>query len=140
MHLYCVQKVRRKLRTLNGKRIGILGLTFKPHTDDVRETQAVTIIEELIALGSEIRVHDPQGMASFRKLHSHLKVHFCESPEDVAQRAEAIILLTHWPVYNELNWADMRERMRFPYLLDTRNFLHRTMLRDLGFIYEGMGK
>lgn len=140
MHRYCVQKVRRKLRTLNGKRLGILGLTFKPHTDDVRETQAVAIIADLLELGCDIRVHDPRGMDSFRKLHSHLQVRFCERPEEVAHRADAIILLTHWPEYDELNWSEMRRQTRFPYLLDTRNFLPPAKLRSLGFMYEGMGK
>jgi len=136
---YSVEKLKRRLRTLNGKRIGILGLTFKPHTDDVRETQAATIIRQLLELGCEIRVHDPQGMPAFRKLHGGLDVRFCDRPEEVARQAEAVVLLTHWPIYRELDWPSVRSGMRYPYLLDTRNFLPPAEMRKLGFVYEGMG-
>lgn len=136
---YSVEKLKRRLRTLNGKRIGILGLTFKPHTDDVRETQAATIVRQLLELGCEILVHDPQGMSAFRKLHGGLDVRFCDCPEDVARQAEAVVLLTHWPIYRELDWPSVRSAMRHPYLLDTRNFLPPAKMRKLGFVYEGMG-
>jgi UDPglucose 6-dehydrogenase len=141
MHEYCVEKITRRLKTLNGKRIGVLGLTFKPNTDDARHTQASYIIARLLELGADVTVHDPKGMAMFRRLHVHLPIHYSARAEDVAIRADAVLLLTHWSEYavDSANWQLMRQKMRNPYVLDTRNALDPLALHDLGFDYEGLG-
>ncbi len=141
MHEYCVEKITRRLKTLNGKRIGVLGLTFKPNTDDARHTQASYIITRLLELGADVTVHDPKGMAMFRRLHVHLPIHYCARAEDVAIHADAVLLLTHWSEYavDTANWQLMRQQMRNPYVLDTRNALDPIALNDLGFDYEGLG-
>ncbi|GED69121.1 UDP-glucose 6-dehydrogenase [Brevibacillus reuszeri] len=139
MHLHVVEKVVRKLQSLNGKRIGILGLTFKPDTDDARKTQASYIIQKLVELGASVRVHDPQGMAMFQSLNSHLKVTYCREPLETGTRSDAVILLTHWQEYQELDWEAMYPVMRRPYVLDTRNYLESARLTALGFCYEGLG-
>ncbi|MFC3767221.1 UDP-glucose dehydrogenase family protein [Paenibacillus sp. GCM10012303] len=136
---YCVQKVQSRLKTLNGKSVGILGLTFKPNTDDARHTQASTIIRKLTDLGASVSAHDPKGMEMFVRLNPELPVTYCSNPEDVATRADAVILLTHWSEYGELNWRQMGETMRHPYVLDTRNFLLRLPFRQWGVVYEGIG-
>lgn len=87
MHQFCVQKIQRKLKSLNGKTIGILGLTFKPNTDDARQTQAIEIIHQLLQFGAMVRVHDPKGMPMFRSLHGTLPIHFCNHPEETAYHA-----------------------------------------------------
>ncbi|UJF32107.1 UDP-glucose dehydrogenase family protein [Paenibacillus hexagrammi] len=141
MHDYCIHKVERALTSLQGKHIGILGLTFKPNTDDARSTQASYIIEKLLKLGATVAVHDPQGMEMFRKVNPHLTVHYCERPEDTAHTADGIILLTHWEEYQFLHWDEMRSAMNYDgYILDTRNFLDPQQLDEAGFIYEGLGK
>lgn len=138
MHESCITKLRSRLKTLNGKNIGILGLTFKPDTDDARHTQSSYIISKLIAMGANIAAHDPKGMAMFRKLNAHLPIRYCQKAEDVAERADAIVLMTHWNEYAALDWKAVHQKMRAPYLLDTRNFLVGHRLSESGFIYEGV--
>jgi UDPglucose 6-dehydrogenase len=139
MHEFCIQKIKRSLTSLYGKNIGILGLTFKPNTDDARSTQASYIIEKLLDLGANVAVHDPKGMEMFRKLNGHLPIRYCDKPEETAERADALVLLTHWEEYRTLDWELIFWKMRSPYLLDTRNFLIDFNLSDLGFLYEGLG-
>ncbi|SEM93427.1 UDP-glucose dehydrogenase family protein [Lihuaxuella thermophila] len=139
MHEFVVEKIRRRLKILNGKKIGILGLTFKPNTDDARQTQASVIIQMLLDLGANIRVHDPKGMEMFKAVHPHLHVQYCASAEDVAHQADGIVLLTHWNEYLQLDWKQMLSIMKTPYLLDTRNFLPKKLLIGLGYQYEGLG-
>ncbi|MFM1651724.1 UDP-glucose dehydrogenase family protein [Brevibacillus sp. B_LB10_24] len=139
MHLFVVEKIQRQLKTLNGKHIGILGLTFKPNTDDARKTQATVIIEKLLELGAHISVHDPQGMPMFRALNKNLAVRYCDSPLDVAHAADALILLTHWQEYQTLDWRQVSRKMRSSYVLDTRNVLCRKQLEELGLLCEGLG-
>lgn len=139
MHEFCVRKVQRRLKTLNGKRIGILGLTFKPNTDDARQTQASFIIRRLLDLGASVSAHDPKGADMFRRLNGDLTIRYCDKAEDVSLRADAIILLTHWDDYRNMKWEEVFRKMRYPYVLDTRNFLSGIDISRLGFHYEGMG-
>jgi UDPglucose 6-dehydrogenase len=139
MHDYCVEKVRRRLKSLIGKRVGILGLTFKPNTDDARQTQASVIIGSLMELGATVAVHDPQGKAMFQALNPNLHVRYCDTGEETANGADALLLLTHWDEYAALDWRAMRQRMRTPYMLDTRNFLRTAPWDEWGYEYEGMG-
>ncbi|WP_124728315.1 UDP-glucose dehydrogenase family protein [Staphylospora marina] len=139
MHRFVVRKAERKLGSLDGKTVGILGLTFKPDTDDARQTQAAFIIRELLAAGAGVRAHDPKGMSMFREVNPDLPVHYCDRPEDVAEGADAIILLTHWREYLELDWSAIGDAMRQRYVLDTRNFLPPNRIVELGFELEGIG-
>lgn len=139
MHDYCIQKIQRSLTSLNGKKISILGLTFKPNTDDARHTQASYIIAKLLDLGANVAVHDPQGMAMFQQMNSHLLIHYCERPADTAVGADALVLLTHWEEYRLLPWETIYRQMRNRYILDTRNYLMKLNLAELGFVYEGLG-
>lgn len=139
MYQFCVQKIQRKLKSLNGKTIGILGLTFKPDTDDARLTQANSMINQLLEFGAMVRVHDPKGMDMFQSLNRELPIHYCSNSEEVAYRANALVLLTHWREYQVLDWERVFKSMKTPYILDTRNFLSATELRAVGFDYEGIG-
>lgn len=139
MQKFCVHKVQQKLKSLNGKRVGILGLTFKPNTDDARKTQASVIINLLQDLGAEVQVHDPQGMRMFQEINPELKVKYCEMPEDVSFNADLIILLTHWEEYKYIDWKNMLSNMRSRFILDTRNYLPSVELSKIGFEYEGLG-
>ncbi|MCJ8010959.1 UDP-glucose/GDP-mannose dehydrogenase family protein [Paenibacillus sp. KQZ6P-2] len=139
MHKYCVDKIRDRLKSLNGKTVGILGLTFKPNTDDARKSQAQVIIARLLELGANVKVHDPKGMEMFQAINSELQITYCENPEETAQYADAIVLLTHWDQYLQLDWKEMYKRMSNPYILDTRNVLPRPELIHIGFQVEGLG-
>lgn len=139
MHLYCVEKAQKRLKSLNGKNIGILGLTFKPNTDDARKTQASVIIKKLLELGANVRAHDPKGTEMFKALNGDLDIQYCANSEDVFEKADGVILLTHWDEYLEINWDKVRQKMRIPYILDTRNYLRDLQLSNLGYLYEGLG-
>lgn len=139
MHDYCIQKIQRSLTSLNSKNIAILGLTFKPNTDDARHTQASYIIGKLLDLGATVSVHDPKGMSMFQQMNSQLQIRYCERPIDAAAGADALVLLTHWDEYRLMNWETVYKLMKNRYILDTRNFLKKLNLGELGFAYEGLG-
>lgn len=139
MHQYCVDKVEWSLGSLTGKTIGVLGLTFKPNTDDARKTQSTYIIKQLFEKGAKVKVHDPQGMGMFKELNQDLPIDYCDQPEDVAIDGDALLLLTHWDEYSNLDWNWIYSRMKNRYILDTRNFLSQKELEEIGFVYEGLG-
>ncbi|WP_123039503.1 UDP-glucose dehydrogenase family protein [Cohnella candidum] len=139
MHLYCVQKLQARLKTMQGKRIGVLGLTFKPNTDDVRKTQASVILRKLSDMGCHVKAHDPQGMELFAKLHPDLAIEYCDTPESTTSGADAILLLTDWSLYLEMDWENAGGAMRRRYILDTRNALDAGRMREWGWTYEGLG-
>ncbi len=139
MQQYCADKVRSRLGDLSGKVVAILGLTFKPDTDDARQSQAAVIIRELTDRGAAVQAHDPKGANMFALLNPELPVTYCVSPEEAAARSDAIVLMTHWDEYLRLDWRSILPLMNRPYLLDTRNALPEAHLREIGFEYEGLG-
>lgn len=139
MHQYCVDKLVSHLGDLRGKTIGILGLTFKPNTDDARQTQATYIINQLVDEGANVKVHDPQGMEMFQSLNKDLPIEYCPIAEDIAVNANGLMLLTHWDEYLLLDWKQVYKKMKGTYLLDTRNFLPHHELEEIGFTYDGLG-
>ncbi|MBZ5604431.1 MAG: UDP-glucose/GDP-mannose dehydrogenase family protein, partial [Acidobacteriia bacterium] len=94
-----IDKLLGELRILKGRTIGLFGLAFKPHTDDLREAPAIDIARKLIERGARVKAHDPVAMERFRREHPDLNVTLCENPEDVADEADAVVLVTEWPQY-----------------------------------------
>jgi UDPglucose 6-dehydrogenase len=133
-----VEKLLAELKILKGRTIGLLGLAFKPHTDDLREAPAIEIARKLIDRGCKVKAHDPIAMERFEQQHADLGVICCESPEQVADDADALVLVTEWPQYRELAWDELVTRMRSPILLDGRNALDRARLTRCGFRYLGI--
>jgi UDPglucose 6-dehydrogenase len=133
-----VDKLLNELRILKGRTIGLLGLAFKPHTDDLREAPALDIARRLIERGVRVKAHDPVAMDRFRKDHSTLGVTCCESPEDVARDADALVLVTEWPQYRELDWEAVAAVMRTAIILDGRHILDRARMTRAGFKYIGI--
>jgi UDPglucose 6-dehydrogenase len=130
-----VEKLLGELKILKGRTIGMLGLAFKPHTDDLREAPALDIARKLIERGARVKVHDPVAMERFRQENAELDVTCCAAPEDVAEDADALIVVTEWPQYRELDWQAVKSSMRAPVLLDGRNLLDREAMTRLGFRY-----
>jgi UDPglucose 6-dehydrogenase len=129
-----------ELKILKGKTVGLLGLAFKAQTDDLRDAPAIDIAGRLIERGVRVKAHDPVAMERARKEYPNLDIIYCESPEQVAEETDAIILVTEWPFYRELHWQNLFPRMRTPFILDGRNFLDRELLTQIGFKYLGMGR
>lgn len=141
MPLYCLNKLKQSLAGLDftSSTVGVLGLTFKPNTDDVRETQSEIFIRELLKLGFNVNAHDPKGIEMFQKIHSDLSITYCKSILELFQDTSGVILLTHWSEYANIDWSKVKLLMKNAYVLDTRNFLDRDHLINLGFSYDGIG-
>ncbi|MCB1746350.1 MAG: UDP-glucose/GDP-mannose dehydrogenase family protein [Gammaproteobacteria bacterium] len=122
-----------------GKTIGVLGLTFKPETDDMRDAPALSILPPLIEKGARIRAHDPQGMHEARELLP-AELIYCDEMYDVCQDADAVILLTEWNAYRGLDLQRVRKAMRGCALIDLRNVYERATVEALGFEYHCVGR
>jgi len=130
-----VEKLLGELKLLKGRTVGLLGLAFKPHTDDLREAPALDVARHLLERGARVKVHDPVAMDRFKKEHAKLDVTLASDAYDVARGADALVLITEWPQYLELNWESLASGMRHPILLDTRHVLDRTRVTRAGFRY-----
>jgi UDPglucose 6-dehydrogenase len=133
-----VEKLLGELKILKGRTIGLLGLAFKPNTDDLREAPAIDIARKLLERGCKVKVHDPVALERFEREYPDLAVVCCESPEDTAEDVDALVLVTEWQEYRELDWEVIASRMRTPLILDGRNALDRTRLERFGFRYLGI--
>ena len=130
-----VEKLLAELKLLKGRTIGLLGLAFKPHTDDLREAPALDVARLLLERGARVKVHDPVAMARFKKEYGDMDVILASDALEAARDADALVLITEWPQYLELNWESMASVMRTPILLDTRHVLDRARITRAGFRY-----
>jgi UDPglucose 6-dehydrogenase len=136
--LWFVRLIEEKLWNIKDKTIGIWGLSFKPHTDDIRNAASLDIIHLLQAEGAKIRAYDPKAMHHARKLLS--KVTFCDSPYAVAEGCDCLLLLTEWPEFKDIDFMQIRDAMAQTVIFDGRNFLDGGHLRNIGFEYFGTGR
>ncbi|HEX3048544.1 MAG TPA: UDP-glucose/GDP-mannose dehydrogenase family protein [Bacillota bacterium] len=135
-----IEKLQSFLKVLRGRTVGILGLTFKPGTDDLRESPAIEIINILLEGGAHIRAHDPIALPNAQKEIVSPEVELIDDPYILAENCDALVLLTEWDIYDRFDFKKLASKMRSPYLLDGRNFLNREELTQAGFIYEGVGR
>lgn len=133
-----VMKLRNALGTLNEKTIGILGLSFKPNTDDIRDSAAVEIIHLLLNENAHIRAYDPQARENAAKTLK--KVTLCDTPYQVAEGADALLLATEWNEFKQIDFDQVKKLMRNPVILDGRNLWDGKQLKELGFTYMGIGR
>ncbi len=133
-----IQKVIDKLHILPGRRIAILGLSFKPRTDDVRNSPSVDIAKELVRRQAIVTVHDPQGLDNARVIYKNEGFIFCTDPIEAAQNADAIIITTDWAEYKNIDWKDMAKAVKTPFLFDARNLLRNELDKVKDFVYIGM--
>ena len=130
-----VEKLLAELRILKGRTIGLLGLAFKPDTDDLREAPALDIARNLIERGARVKAHDPVAMDRFRRECASLDVTCCETAEEVAREADTLVLVTEWIQYRELDWEPLARSMRTAIVLDGRHALDRARMTRAGFRY-----
>lgn len=134
-----VKKIREAMDgDLAGKTIGALGLTFKPETDDIRESPPLSILPLLFEKGARIQVHDPEGMAATRKMFPDFI--YAANAYEVAENADALVLFTEWNQYRALDFARIRAVMKNPLFIDLRNVYEPERLRAAGFTYVGVGR
>ena len=132
-----IKLIEEKMWILRGKTIGILGLAFKPNTDDMRSAPSIQIIDALQKEGAKIRAYDPQGMNNSKKI---LKtVTFAKDVYDCVKGCDAVVLLTEWEEFKNLDFKKVKKLMNQPMIFDGRNLYHTHDLKDLGFEYYGVG-
>ena len=133
-----LKKLEKHLGNLAGKRIALLGLAFKPNTDDMREASSLVLSARLQGEGAKVAAYDPVAADRARELLSD--VEFADSAAAALNGADAAILVTEWPEFADLPWAELASTMSTPLVIDGRNFLDPAGLREAGFTYEGIGR
>jgi UDPglucose 6-dehydrogenase len=124
---------------LKGKTIGVWGLAFKPNTDDMREAPAITIIEELLSAGAEVRAFDPVAEETAKKAIKG-SIMYCPSAYEAVQGADALLLVTEWNEFRHPDFDRVKLAMKTPVLFDGRNLYNPTQMREKGFTYFGIGR
>ena len=133
-----VNKIKSSLWNIKSKRIGILGLSFKPNTDDLRFAPSLKVIEMLKEEGAKIKAFDPQSM---HKAKSILKdIYFAKDPYDAARGCDCLLIITEWNEFKELDFSRLKKIMRYPLIIDGRNLYDKNKLSKLGFTYIGIGR
>lgn len=134
-----IEKLQHELKILKGKTVGLLGLTFKPDTDDMRDAPALNLIEQLNRLGAKVKAYDP--IVSQTGIGQGLSGVLVETdPERLADGCDALVLVTDWQQFLSLNYEKMAKLMNHPVMIDGRNFLNREQLQKAGFRYVGIGR
>ena len=135
-----IQKLQEKLFILKGRTVALLGLAFKPNTDDLRDAPSLQIAERLIQMGARVRAYDPIAMDACREQHPNLRICYCNDALSTAEHADALVLVTEWPEFADLNLTDLAGRMNNPVLIDGRNLFAPEKARQAGFDYAGIGR
>ncbi len=137
--LIVVEKLQQVLKILKGKTVGLLGLTFKPDTDDLRDAPALSLIENLTRLGAKVKAYDPI-ISQTGMRHGLSDVIVETDAERLADGCDALVLVTEWQQFLNLEYIKMAELMHTPILIDGRNFLNQSVLEEAGFRYVGIGR
>lgn len=135
-----VQKLQETLKIIKGKTIGLLGLAFKPETDDLRDAPALTIAQELLEIGARIRAYDPIAVEACREQYPGLKVEYASSAADLAADCDAVVIVTEWEEFRNLDPEQLGAVMRTKVVIDGRNVLGREAFVRAGFTYRGVGR
>jgi UDPglucose 6-dehydrogenase len=135
-----IQKLQEKLYILKGRTIALLGLAFKPNTDDLRDAPSLQIAEKLIQMGARVRAYDPVAMGACREQHPDLRITYCDDALAAAEHADALVLVTEWPEFAGLNLKQLASRMNKAVLIDGRNLFQPELARAAGFEYAGIGR
>lgn len=136
--LLAVKKLEGMLWNLKDKTIGILGLAFKPNTDDMRFAPSITIIKELQKRGAEIKAYDPVAMRRAKRIMPNIE--YCTDPYNTVRDVDALILVTEWDEFRSLDLKKIKGLMRQPVFLDGRNIFDAKEMKELEFIYSGIGR
>jgi UDPglucose 6-dehydrogenase len=135
-----IQKLQEKLFILKGRTIGLLGLAFKPDTDDLRDAPSLQIAERLIQMGARVKAYDPVANGACAQLRPDLKMRYCDSARDLAADSDALVLVTEWREFHDLDLPAMAAAMSTAILVDGRNFFVPEKAREAGFDYTGVGR
>ena len=123
---------------IRGKTIAVLGLTFKPNTDDMREAPSIPLVTALQDMGARVRAFDPAGMEQARAVLP--EVTFCDGPYSCAEGADGLVIVTEWEQFRALDFQQMKQRMACPIVIDLKNIYSKDELERQGFLYVGIGR
>jgi UDPglucose 6-dehydrogenase len=135
-----LKKIKDTLWVLRDKRIAVWGLTFKPHTDDVRNSVAIELVNHLLREGAIVYAYDPKGVAKVAELNLCKGAVLAESAIEAVEDAEALVLATEWDEFQAINFEQVRKRMHTPIIFDGRNLYDPNTMNELGFQYFGIGR
>ncbi len=137
-----MEKVRKALWILKDKTIAVLGLSFKPETDDIREAPSIRVIRELLTEGAVVRLYDPEAAANMKAVfpEDSARVTYCRTPLEAIEGAHALLLITEWDEFQKLDWVQVRRLMANPIVVDGRNMFDPQNLRGLGVEYYSVGR
>jgi UDPglucose 6-dehydrogenase len=133
-----VRKLKKILGSLDGLKIGVLGLTYKPDTSTLRRSASIEIIREMVSQNASVRACDPK--ADLEELKEHPEFQLCEDAYAVAEDCDALVLITPWPEFKDLDFNRLRVAMKRPLIFDTQNLLNPALLLEVGFTYLGIGR
>lgn len=136
--ILAVKKAKKLLWNLKGKQIAVLGLSFKPDTDDIRESPAIDIINLLLKEGAKIKCYDPRAQENMKKVFPDID--YSPNPYSAVENASLIFFLTAWKEFEKIDFKKIKKLSAMPYIIDGRNFLKARELSKMGFIYSGIGK
>jgi UDPglucose 6-dehydrogenase len=135
-----VRRLRARLGSLEGRRLGVWGLTFKGDTEDTRESPAMDVVRLLANAGASIRAYDPAVSADPRLVPEQFRHHVCTDPIEAVRDAEALVILTDWSAFRSISLTDVREAMAGNVVFDGRNMLHPAKVEEAGLVYLGVGR
>ena len=135
---WLIPKIRKELADLKGRKIAVWGLAFKPKTDEIREAPSIAIINELQKLGAKIVAFDPEAERSAKRVLKN--VDYAKTPYEALEGCDALVVVTEWSEFRNLDKAKMKKLMKRPVIFDGRNIYSRTEMRSLGFRYFGIGR
>jgi len=137
-----LRKAQQALWVLKDKRVAVWGLAFKPHTDDIREAASLKIVKRLLEAGCLLNLYDPRAVPEFQRVFpaDGERLRYWSSPEEAAEQAHAILLVTEWPEFAAVDWKRLRARVAVPIVIDGRNCLDPALLAAAGFEYYGIGR
>jgi UDPglucose 6-dehydrogenase len=135
-----IQKLQEKLFILKGRTIGLMGLAFKPDTDDLRDAPSLTIAERLLQMGARVKAYDPIAMPACREQWPDLKIRYCENVQELASGSDALVLVTEWEEFRQLDLAMLAPLTLSRILVDGRNAFQPEAAMRAGFDYSGIGR
>ena len=134
-----VDKIKAEIGELKDKKIAILGLAFKPNTDDIREAPSIKIINLLLEEEAKIIVYDPEAMENVKRIYEN-KIEYAENPYKTVTGAELLIIVTEWNEFKELDLNEVKKLMKKAVIFDGRNIYNPNDVKNLGFIYQSIGR
>lgn len=135
-----VHKLQETLKIIKGKTIGLLGLAFKPDTDDLRDAPAIDIARQLIEMGARVKAYDPIANQACRNQHPELKIEYTDDVTRLAAECDALLVVTEWEEFRNLDWPALGDIMKNRVIIDGRNLLDPEVVKAAGFIYRGIGR